>query len=80
MGRNDGVEARKQRIQLVLQMIMARLNQNQTGRIPLSKTLADIEYETGLRRDRIMEYASIGVERGMFVIDEENNQITKAES
>jgi len=81
MRRNDGVEVRKTRIQKVVQTIVAALNQNkEAGWIQLDTTIADIEYEEGLTKKRILEYAEIGEKRGLYVIDVKNNQIRKTAS
>ena len=81
MGRNDGVDARLQRIRKVNEMIMAMLNMNKDQKeFPLDIIVANIEYETGLTERRILEYASIGEKRGLFVIDKVNNKIRRVES
>jgi len=81
MGRNDGVDARLQRIRKVNEMIMAMLNTNKDQKeFPLDIIIANIEYETGLTERRILEYASIGEKRGLFVIDKANNRIRRVES
>lgn len=81
MGRNDGVEVRKERIQKVIQMIMAMFNNDpKATSFPLDVTIADIQYTLGLKEERILEYASIGEKRGLFIIDQNNNQIRKPES
>ena len=81
MKRNDGVEVRKVRIQTVVQTIVAALNQNNgAGWIPLETTIADIEYEVRLTKKRILEYASIGEKRGLYIVDAENKQIKKSPS
>jgi len=81
MGRNDGVDARLQRIRKVNEMIMAMLNTNKDQKeFPLDIIIANIEYETGLTERRILEYASIGEKRGLFVIDKTNNKIRRVES
>ena len=81
MGRNDGVEVRRARIQKVVQRIVAALNQNkEQGWISLDRMVADIQYEEGLTEQRIMEYLVIGEKRGLYVIDTKNNQIRKPES
>jgi len=80
MTRNDGVEIRRQRIQMVNQKVVGSLNISKEKWISLKKIIADLQYEMGLTPKRIMEYLLIGVERGIFVIDERNDQIKKAES
>ena len=77
--RNDGVDARKERIQAVARKIVASLTTNKDiGWISLATTIADIQYEEGLTEKRIMEYAAIGEKRGLYVIDKENNLIRRA--
>jgi hypothetical protein len=81
MGRNDGVDARKERLQKVNQAIVAMFNNNKEQKeFPLDTIIANIEYETGLTQKRIFEYASIGERRGLFVIDKERNKIRRFES
>jgi hypothetical protein len=78
MGRNDGVDVRKERIQKVIQMIMAMFNANKNiNEFQLDLVLADIEYETGLTEKRVLEYLSIGERRGLFIIDRKNNRIKR---
>jgi len=77
MPRNDGVETRRQRIQIVNHKVVGLLNISKDKWIPLKKTVADLQYETGLTLKRIMEYLSIGETRGLFVIDVKNDQIRK---
>ncbi len=62
-------------------MIMAMFNNDPKAiSFPLDITIADIEYTLGLKEERILEYASVGGKRGLFVIDQNNNQIRKPES
>ena len=78
MGRNDGVEVRKERIQKVNQMIIAMFNTNkEIKEFQLDLVLADIEYETGLTERRVLEYLSIGERRGLFIIDRKTGQIKR---
>ena len=78
MVRKDGAEARKERIKQTSQFVHASLFKS-NGSIPLSKTAAYLQAETGLTRERIMEYLQILQELGQFVIDEKNNRILKAD-
>ncbi len=78
MGRNDGVDVRKERIQKVNQMIIAMFNTNKNANeFQLNLVLANIEYETGLTEKRLLEYLSIGERRGLFIIDRKNDQIKR---
>ena len=61
MVRRDGAEVRKERIQKIIKFVMSKLNKNK-GEIPLSKTLALLKYEYGLRIEKLMEYLEIGEE------------------
>jgi len=80
MTRNDGVETRRQRIQMVNQKVVGSLNTSKEKWISLKRIVADLQYESGLTTRRIIEYLSIGEERGLFVIDLKNDQIRKLES
>lgn len=83
MVRNDGVDARKVRMHKVIEAITATLTkakQNGEKWIPLRKTFAIIEYDTGLTPEKIRVYATVGVERGIYVLDEKDDQIKFAES
>ena len=74
MVRRDGAEIRRERIQEITRHIVSRLNTND-GEISLSKTLAFLEYEYGLRREKIIEYLRIGEEIGRFTIDEDRDRV-----
>jgi hypothetical protein len=83
MRRNDGVDARLTRIHLVVEWITASLNKaKEEGRswIPLQKTFAEIEWETGLTQQKIVGYASVGAKRGIYQLDQKNDQIRFAEN
>jgi hypothetical protein len=81
MGRNDGVEVRKERIAKVNETLVATLYADKDkAEIPLDIAVAELEYNTGLTAKRILEYASIGEKRGRFVVDVQNNRIRKPES
>ena len=68
----DGAQIRKERIQTITQFVLSLLHKN-GGKISLSKTIAMLEYEIGLRREKIVEYINIGADVERFVIDKENN-------
>jgi hypothetical protein len=75
MVRRDGAEIRKERIQEVARFIQrALLNEKE---LPLSKTLAVLEYETGLTKEKLMEYLSILENLGQFVIEKEHDKIKR---
>jgi len=73
----DGAEVRRQRIQEVMRITMSLLNTSEKGEIPLSLTIAQLEYETGLRPEKILEYLKIGEKLKRFEIDENNDKIVK---
>ena len=80
MPRNDGVDARKNRIYAVIQAIVAMLNNNKEhDSFDLDKTIANIEYESGLTEERVLEYASIGEKRGDYIIDFKERKIKRPE-
>lgn len=76
--RNDGIDARRVRIHQVVECIVAQLNANtQIKWIPLKQTFSAIEYETGITQQKILTYAKLGETRGIYLIDEENDQIKR---
>lgn len=73
MVRRDGAEIRKERMQEVARFIQrALVNEKE---LSLSKTLAVLAYETGLTKEKLMEYLSILENLGQFVIDKEQDKI-----
>lgn len=76
MVRRDGAEARKERIERIARKIMAKLNREKE--ISLSKEIAEIQYEFGLTKEKIMEYLKILQDLGRFIMDEDNDKIKKA--
>lgn len=75
MVRKDGAEARKERMEQIAKRIMAKLSMEKE--ISLSKETAEIEYEFGLRKERIMEYLEILEKLTRFVLDKDNDKIKK---
>jgi hypothetical protein len=70
----DGAQIRKERIQEITKRVLSYLCKKD-GEVPLSKTLAFLEYDIGLRREKFVEYLNIGSDVGRFVIDKENDKI-----
>jgi hypothetical protein len=75
MVRRDGAEVRKDRILEVTKTVVSLLHNQKE--IPLLKTVAALQYETGLTREKIMEYLTIAEAVGRFEIDVEGDRITK---
>jgi len=75
MVRKDGAEAKKERMERIARKIQAALYKEK--QIPLSKTIAEIEYDFGLTREKIREYLQTLENLGQFMIDEEGNKIKK---
>ena len=73
MVRKDGAEARKERIEQIARKIMAKLNKEKE--ISLSKEIAEIQYEFGLTKEKIMEYLEILEKLARFVLDKDNGKI-----
>jgi hypothetical protein len=71
--RKDGAEARKERIEQIARKIMAKLNKEKE--ISLSKEIAEIQYEFGLTKEKIMEYLEILEKLARFVLDKDNGKI-----
>jgi len=75
MIRRNGAEARKERLQQIAQFIQAQLHRE--GEISLSKTIAKLQYDYGLTKERILEYLEILESLGQFIIDKKLEKITK---
>jgi hypothetical protein len=78
MVRRNGAEAKKERMRQIAQYIQAKLRRE--GMILLSKTVAELEYEHGLTKARILEYLETLENLGEFKIDKKLDKITKAEN
>lgn len=76
MVRRDGAEIRKERMQEVARLIHRSLANEQE--LSLSKTLALLQYQFGLTKEKLLEYLSILADLGQFVIDKEYDRIRKA--
>jgi hypothetical protein len=80
MVRRDGAEARKERISAMARFIQASLYQaKEVGFVPLKKTVAKLMLETGLTREKVMEYLSLLQEAGQFEVNAEKDEIRKAD-
>ena len=77
MVRRDGAEIRRERIEYVTKSVLSLLHESGSDEIILSKILAQLEAETGNRRERLMEYLQNGHDRERFIIDKENDKIKK---
>lgn len=75
MVRKDGMAIRRERIQGVIQLVLSKLAQVENDEIPLSKTIAFLEYEIGARPERLLEYLRVGVKTEKFVLEEDNDKI-----
>lgn len=73
MVRKDGAEIRKQRIQEVARNVNSQLYK--TPKLSLSQTLAVLAYETGLTKEKLMEYLGIIQETGQFEVDSKQDLI-----
>ena len=71
----DGAEVRRERIKQVTKCVLGWLHKAENGEITLSRTLAELEAETGNTRRRLMEYLQNGHDRKCFIIDEENDRV-----
>jgi len=75
MVRKNGAEARKERIQQIAQYIQAQLHKE--GEILLSKTIAKLQYDYGLTKERILEYLEILENLEQFIIEKKLDKIKK---
>ena len=75
MVRRDGAEIRKERIQEIIKRVMSLLYDKEE--IELDSTVATLEYETGLRPEKILEYLKVGEKLKRFEIDMDNDKIIR---
>ena len=73
----DGAEARKERFQRIARTIQAALHKE--GEIQLSKTIAVLQYEMGLTKEKLQEYLEVLKDLGQFIMDFEHDKIKKAD-
>ena len=73
--RRDGAEIRKERIQEVARFLQRAL-QNER-RLSLSKTLALLQYEFGLTKEKLLEYLNILENLGQVVSETELDRIRR---
>lgn len=76
MVRRDGAEIRKERMQEIARTVQSLLMKH--GKLSFSKTVATFQYETGLTKQKIIEYLEIMEGLGHFVLDKEGDKIRKA--
>lgn len=78
MVRMDGAEARKERISQIARTVQAELFQNkEAGWITLSKIVSRIMIETGLTKNKVIEYLRILNDAGQFELNEKDDHITR---
>ena len=75
MVKKDGAETRRQRIAQIARMVQAALHASKTGEIFLSNFVAGVMYETGLTKDKIIEYLEVPQTMGQFEMDVVDNKI-----
>jgi len=75
MVRKDGAEAKKERLESIAKKIMSSLSQEME--ISLSKTIAVIEYEHGLSKEKAVEYLEILEKLNRFVLDKDADKIKR---
>jgi len=77
MVRKNGAEVRRQRIQEIGKYILAKLHDHHE--ISLSKTLAALQYEFGLTKEKLIEYLSILQNVDRFIIYAEDDKIKRVD-
>jgi hypothetical protein len=79
--RRDGAEARKERITMIARTIQAALHKKKDNGEPeelqLDKTVARLSIETGLTREKLMEYLFLLESDEQFTLDMDNNKIRR---
>lgn len=78
MVRMDGAEARKERIAQIARKVQASLYENkEAGWILLSKTISKIMIDTGLTRNKVLEYLKLLNDASQFQVNEKDDKITR---
>jgi len=77
MVRRDGAEIRRERMQEIARLIQRLLLNH--GELSLSKTLATLQYDFGLTKEKLMEYFGILEGLGQFSLDIAGDKIKKVE-
>jgi hypothetical protein len=72
----DGAETRKERIRQIAQSVQAALFKNDGG-ISLKQTVARLSIETGLTKEKIIEYLELLANVEQFTIDVEGDKISR---
>ena len=75
MVRRDGAEAKRERLEKIARSIQAALFKEKE--VSLSKTLAILEYDTGLTEEKLQNYIKLLEKLGHFVIEWDNDKIRK---
>jgi len=76
MVRRDGAEVRKERIAEIGRFVHKGLSKSEE--LSLSKTVALLQYQFGLTKDKLQEYLTILEDLGHFALDNEKDRICKA--
>jgi hypothetical protein len=75
MVRRDGAEAKRERLEKIARSIQASLFKERE--LSLSKTLALLEYETGLTEEKLESYIKLLEKLDQFAIDWKNDKVKK---
>jgi hypothetical protein len=78
MVRNDGAEARRERMERIARNLTAAFNENRTPM--LSVAVAEIIFSTGLSETKVYEYLGILHKLGKIVLDQKADRILRPES
>jgi len=74
--RRDGAESRRQRISELARTIQAALTES-GGEIPFAKTVSVYMKNSGLTKERVLEYLEILRDNDEFEIDMKNDKIKR---
>ena len=74
MVRNDGAEARRERMEKIARSIYAKFEKGE--KILLSVAVAEFQYQFGLSETKILEYLNILQKLGKIALDGKNDLIT----
>jgi hypothetical protein len=82
MVKRDGAETRRERISQIARIIQAALfqkkdNGEESDEISFQKTVGAIMYETGLTREKVVEYLEVIEVMGQIELDVVNDKVRK---
>ena len=77
MVKRDGAETRRERISQIARALQAALFESKSGEISLSKFVGVMMFQTGLTKEKVMEYLEVIETMDQAELDVLNDKIKK---